>query len=103
MSCYAHLFEAMRIFEYKEDRMKTRVNLTVDEEVIKKAKYYAETHQTSVSEIVEAYLKKIVDRPASKETPYFMEVLRKLKPKEDYNNRDLKIEYYEAKGKKYGY
>jgi hypothetical protein len=82
--------------------MKARINLTVEEEVLKKAKYYAEEHNTSVSEMVETYLKKITQK-ANKEKPYFLNVLENFKPKEDYNNRDLTKEYYEAKGKKYGY
>jgi hypothetical protein len=92
----------MRIFEIKTALMKARINLTVEEEVLKKAKYYAEEHNTSVSEMVETYLKKITQK-ANKEKPYFLKVLENFKPKEDYNNRDLTKEYYEAKGKKYGY
>lgn len=83
--------------------MKARINLTVEKEVLKKAKYYAEEHHTSVSEMVETYLKKVTQE-AKKEKPYFLKLLEKHRPQGGkYDNRDLIKEYYEAKGKKYGY
>jgi uncharacterized membrane protein len=80
--------------------MKLRVNLTVEEEVLKKAKYYAEEHNTSVSELVEEYLKKFTARTSKRKD--LLETIRSLKPKNNYRRRDLVKEYYEAKGKKHG-
>lgn len=79
--------------------MKARVNLTIDEEILAKAKYYAETHNTSVSEMVQEYLTKVSAQNAK---PAFMQMIQNAKPKNDYSGRDLKKEYYEDKGKKYG-
>ncbi len=81
--------------------MKKRINLTVEEEVLEKAKDYAEEHNTSVSEMVEVYLKKVTAKiPKSNN---LMDTIRALKIKGNYKSRDLKKEYYEARGKKYGY
>jgi hypothetical protein len=78
--------------------MKARINLTVEEEVLKKAKYYAEEHNTSVSEMVETYLKSITDEKREKKS--LIEATRSLnRPKGKYDGRDLIKEYYEAKGK----
>jgi hypothetical protein len=42
--------------------MKTKLTLRLDEEVIKKAKKYAQSHHTSISELLENYLKLLVSR-----------------------------------------
>ena len=78
--------------------MKARINLTVEEEVLKKAKYYAEEHHTSVSEMVETYLKSITDKNRGKKS--LIEATKSLKrPKGKYDGRDLVKEFYEVKGK----
>lgn len=98
---YTHGLAFIRIFDETQE-MKTRVNLTVEIDVLKKAKNYAEEHNTSVSEMVEEYLKKVTKR-SKKEMPYFLKVLDKWEPKENYIGRNLKKEYYETKGKRHGY
>jgi len=79
--------------------MKTRLNLTIDEEVLHKMKYFAQKNHTSVSELVEEYFK-TVTKP--KQGKSFMDLVAELpKPKID-DNIDLKAMYYEDKAKKYG-
>ena len=40
--------------------MKTRLNITIEEDVLRSVKYFAEEQNTSVSELVETYFKTIV-------------------------------------------
>lgn len=47
--------------------MKATLNLRFDKRTIEAAKEYALKKQTSVSEIVETYLKKLTSRPKKKE------------------------------------
>ncbi|SFQ24714.1 DUF6364 family protein [Parafilimonas terrae] len=46
--------------------MKTTLNLRFDKDTIEAAKEYASRKQTSISEIVEAYLKKLTSREKKK-------------------------------------
>lgn len=79
--------------------MKAKVNLTIEQELLSKIKAYAAEHDTSVSQIVEDYFE-VLSRPKKKES--FVEFIDRLpKPSID-PHRDLRKEYYEAKGKKYG-
>ena len=78
--------------------MKVRVNLTIDEEVLQKAKKYAAASHTSVSEMVQAYLA-VTARMSEKKT--VASILRRIpKPKADYSGRNLIKEYFEAQNKK---
>jgi hypothetical protein len=49
--------------------MKTRINLTIDEELVSLSKEYASRHGRSVSELVETLLRELVtsDQPAFSE------------------------------------
>ena len=42
--------------------MKKKLTLRLDEKVIEKAKHYAEEHNTSISQLLENYLKLLVQR-----------------------------------------
>jgi hypothetical protein len=54
-----------------------KLTLSVDEEVVKKAKRYAARRRTSVSRLVERYLSLVVRPPRSGEgTPPALEMLR---------------------------
>lgn len=78
----------MRIFEI----MKTRVNLTIEEDILRNAKVYAERHATSVSELTEEYLKSIV---SPKKRRSIVDIIDEL-PKADIPaDADLKKLYYE--------
>ena len=44
--------------------MKTKLNLTIDEDLVPKTKAFARKKGMSVSELVEEYLKKITDQPS---------------------------------------
>lgn len=96
-TCNAHKTKFMRIFGI----MKARVNLTIEQDVLEKAKSYASKMGASVSELVEEYLKKITE-PKEIKTDLF-EMVRNLPAVELPEDFDYKEEYYKAKMKKYGF
>lgn len=67
--------------------MKTRLNLTIDPEVISKAKRLAARQKKSLSELVEDLLRSIPDKD---EEPLFMKMVREAK-KSAYLTDDLDI------------
>jgi hypothetical protein len=80
--------------------MKTRVNLTIEDSVLHDTKLYAEKKGTSVSEIVEDYLK-IITKPVKRRT--ILDMVEELeKPKIDPET-DLKELYYQERAKKHGF
>lgn len=79
--------------------MKSRLNITIEESVLRSVKYLAEEQNTSVSELVENYFKTILKPKKEKSLSEIIKALPKPKLKEDFN---WKEEYYQAKKKKYG-
>lgn len=82
--------------------MKTRINLTIEEKLVNQIKAYAEEKQTSVSELVEQYFKRLM-KPVKKDS--LMDLVKSL-PKVDLgygDDIDLKKQYYEEKASKYGF
>jgi predicted CopG family antitoxin len=79
--------------------MKTRLNITIEAEVLRSVKYFAEEQNTSVSELVETYFKTIV-KPKKKKS--FSDLIKELPKPKLAENFDWKDEYYKAKKKKYG-
>lgn len=83
--------------------MKTKVNLTIEKEILKKVKLYAEENHVSVSSIVEEFFEELIKPEKEIETDLF-EIVDKIKPNIEFpENFDWKKEYYEAKAKKYGF
>jgi hypothetical protein len=83
--------------------MKAKLNLTIEKEVLSKVKQYASDHDLSVSQIVEDYFETLY-KPKKKESLVeFIDKLHKLNKPDIDPDRDLIKEYYEAKGKKYGF
>jgi hypothetical protein len=80
--------------------MKSRLNLTIEDSLLKSMKLYAEKQHTSVSELVENYFKTIT-RP--KKRLNIIDLVEQLeKPKID-QTAELKDLYYEERAKKYGF
>jgi hypothetical protein len=80
--------------------MKTRVNLTIEDTVLKDTKIYAKKQGTSLSELVEEYLKSVI-KPMKKN--YLIELIEQL-PKPDIEKGvDLKEQYYKDRAEKYGF
>lgn len=70
------LSEQIRIFVINTRAMTTKLTLTVEEEVIKKAKSYAKQTGRSLSELVEKYLEALTEE--HQETKQISPKLRKL-------------------------
>lgn len=87
----------MRIFVF----MKARVNLTIEQDILQKAKAYAAKMGASVSELVEEYFRKVAE-PKEIKTDLF-EMVKNLPPVELPEDFDYKEEYYKGKMKKYGF
>lgn len=69
--------------------MKGRLNITVDEKLLKGVKRYAERHNTSISRLVEEYFKRIT-RPGRKNIIDLVESLPKARID---SGEDLKKKY----------
>ena len=81
--------------------MKSRVNLTIEESLLSKAKCYAAENQVSVSELVEDYFKQLT-KPKRKSNIF--EMVKQLDVKEKFTNiPDFKKAYYEDNAAKYGF
>jgi hypothetical protein len=78
--------------------MKSRLNLTIEDGLLKRMKRYAEKQHTSVSDLVENYFKQVV-KPVKRES--FMDMVEKLEPFDIDTKADLKELYYQDK--KHGY
>jgi hypothetical protein len=77
--------------------MKSRLNLTIDKNLLKNTKQYAEKHHISISELAENYFRSIT-KPTKRET--IIDIIGKLdKPNID-PTADLKELYY--KDQKHG-
>ena len=83
--------------------MNTKLTLTLDETVINKAKVYAKKRGSSLSGIVENYLKAVTKNSAIKENTGLAPLVKSLKGSfkapEDFN---YKKELKEELSKKYG-
>jgi hypothetical protein len=80
--------------------MKVRINLTIENHLLAKAKRYAASKKTSVSELFEDYLNKVV-QPSRRKT--VIELLEKLEAPLLDSKKDLKKEFHQEKAKKYGF
>jgi hypothetical protein len=78
-------------------KMKARLNITIDNNLLTKAKVYADRNNTSLSQIIENYLKTFFVKAPIKEESIF-EMIEDKKPtfKVD-RTKDLVKEYYENK------
>lgn len=80
--------------------MKTRINLTIDPEVVRRGKRIAARQNKSLSQIIENFLKSIPDK---EEEPLFMKMVREAKTS-DYltDDLDIKKEFEQEIRRKYG-
>ncbi len=78
--------------------MKTRLNLTIDEALLKKVKQYAVKNETSLSELVENYFK-MLTKPKKKKN--IIDLIESLDaPTKISNNANLKDLFYKNQAKK---
>lgn len=74
--------------------MKAKLNLTIDQHLLQSIKSFAASKNTSVSELVESYFKKIT-KGAKKTT--IIDMVEQLPPHGVDIAADLKAEYYKSK------
>ena len=74
--------------------MKTRLNLTIEDSLLKSTKLYAEKQGTSVSKLTERYFKSIT-KPAKRKT--IIDLVEKLGKHDIDPNANLKEMYYQDK------
>jgi hypothetical protein len=72
--------------------MKTRLNLTIEDSLLKITKLYAEKQHTSVSDLVESYFKSIT-KPAKRKN--IIDLVEKLDNPNIDPKEDLKKSYYQ--------
>jgi hypothetical protein len=80
--------------------MKTRLNLTIDEDLLSQIKAYAAKKHESISELVEAYFKNLV-RPAKRKN--IIQLVEELKRPKIDKEADLKDLYFKEQAGKYGF
>ena len=81
--------------------MKTRLNLTIDNNLLTHIKAYASSKQMSVSELVENYFKNI--SKSTKRKKNIISLVDKLEKPAIEENADLKELFYKEQAKKYGF
>lgn len=79
--------------------MKARLNITIEKDILRSVKYFAEAQNTSVSELVEIYFKTIIN---PKRTKSLSELIKELPKPKLAQGLNWKEEYYKGKKKKYG-
>ena len=80
--------------------MKTRVNLTIEDAVLKDTKVYAKSQGTSLSELVEDYLRSITK---AVQKSNLIDMIEQLPKPDIEKGLDLKKQYYIEGAKKYGF
>ena len=90
------------LYAFKHHIMKNRLNITIDNLVMEGAKSYATRHNTSVSQLVENYLRSITSTSPKKEN--ILSLVDKLpKAKGKVPAGDLNKVYQEERKNKYGF
>jgi len=86
--------------------MNTKLTLTLEKEVIEKAKQYASQHERSLSEIVENYFKLLTESKSKSGTENIEELSPRIKKLKGILKVDADFDYKEVlnseKSKKYG-
>ena len=79
--------------------MKSKLNITIDEDILTEMKRHAIQQNRSISEIVEHYFRGIL---SPKPKGSFVEMIDNLPKPITAGGDNLKEEYYKAKANKYG-
>lgn len=80
--------------------MKARLNLTIDNNLLETGKAYAASKHTSLSELVEGFLKTL-SRPAKRKN--VIDIVERLDQPHLDTSIDLKEQYYKERSGKYGF
>lgn len=78
--------------------MTTKLTLTIDKDVLEKAKSYAKGTGRSLSEIIEKYLESLVEEPESTSySPKLKKLVGRVNLPENFNEREELRSYLENK------
>lgn len=93
------LYFLTRIFVFYTRTMKIKLTLTVEKEVIEKAKIYAKKTDRSLSEIIENYLNEITDEslPTTPVSPQLKKLVGSVKLPKNFNEDKVIREFLEKK------
>ncbi len=80
--------------------MKTRLNLTIDNNILASVKAYAASKETSLSELVENYFRQLA-RPGKRKN--IITLVEKLEKPAIDSKLDLKEAFYKEQAGKYGF
>lgn len=80
--------------------MKSRLNLTIDNDLLLTIKSLAKKKQTSISELVEEYFK-VIAKPAKRKN--IIDLVESLPTPKIDNEADLKDLFYQTQSQKYGF
>jgi antitoxin component of RelBE/YafQ-DinJ toxin-antitoxin module len=81
--------------------MKNRLNITIDEKLVRDAKRYAARNKISLSQLIEGYLKQLISTKPSKKN--ILELLDGLRPPKGAGEKATVKRYYEDRKSKYGF
>lgn len=93
------LYFLTRIFVFYTRAMKIKLTLTVEKEVIEKAKIYAKKTDRSLSEIIENYLNEIIDEssPNAPISPHLKKIVGCVTLPNHFNEKKAIRAYLEKK------
>ncbi|RAR47048.1 DUF6364 family protein [Flavobacterium lacus] len=78
--------------------MNTKLTLSLDKEIIEKAKIYAKGTGRSLSEMVENYFKNLVSTSKDEDIhPKVKKIIGRIKLPEDFDEEKIKAEYHKEK------
>jgi rRNA-processing protein FCF1 len=90
----------IRIFESNIRIMNTKLTLTVEKEIIEKAKSYAKSTGMSLSAIIEKYLDRLtMENNPNKTSDKLSNLLGSVKIPDDFDENNALREYFENKHK----
>jgi hypothetical protein len=92
-------YDTYKLYLYVYLGMKSKLNLTIEDDLLRKAKQYARKKDTSISAIVEAHFRSLTTETARKS---LLSLIDGLPPSGIKGKQDLKALYYKEKGGKRG-
>jgi hypothetical protein len=81
--------------------MKNRVNITIDDNLVRDAKRYAARKKISLSQLIENYLKALTSKKPAKKN--VLEMLSELPAPKKRSEKATVKNYYEERKTKYGF
>ncbi len=105
--CYSKIISLITykfiIFARKQIVMDTKLTLSLNANIIKRAKMYAKNHKISISKMIEAYLDSLTKEKSDKEsteiTPLVEQLSGIINLPNDFDEKEARRDYLENKHK----